>query len=96
MGLKEEDINGFTLVPIHDSLDWKPGISQEEIMNRIVTKVKPGSIILFHNDTPHTSKMLPSIINALKNNGYGFVPVSEMILRDNYFIDHDGTQKSNK
>ncbi len=79
-----------------DSLDWKPGISQSEIMNRIVTKVKPGSILLFHNDTPHTAKMLPDIISALKNNGYGFMPVSKLIMRDNYYIDFDGTQRRNK
>jgi polysaccharide deacetylase family sporulation protein PdaB len=79
-----------------DSLDWRPGISQEEIMNRIVTKVKPGSIILFHNDTPHTARMLPDIISALKNNGYEFLPVSKMILKDDYFIDFDGTQRRNK
>lgn len=79
-----------------DSLDWRPGISQSEIMNRIVTKVKPGSIILFHNDTPHTARMLPAIISALKNNGYGFLPVSKLIMRDNYYIDFDGTQRRNK
>ena len=65
-------------------------------MNRIVTKVKPGSILLFHNDTPHTAKMLPDIISALKNNGYGFMPVSKLIMRDNYYIDFDGTQRRNK
>jgi len=79
-----------------DSLDWKPGINQEDIMNRIVSKVKNGSIILFHNDTPHTAAMLPGIISALKNNGYGFEPVSKLILREDCYIDHDGTQKRNK
>ncbi len=77
-----------------DSLDWKPGISEDEIMSRIVTKVRHGSIILFHNDTPYTAKILPEIISALKNNGYGFLPVSGMIFRENYFMDFDGKQKS--
>lgn len=76
-----------------DSLDWRPGISQDEIVNRINTKVKNGSIILFHNDTPHTAKILPSILEALKNKGYGFLPVSKMILRSDYYIDYEGRQK---
>ncbi|MCX7711922.1 MAG: polysaccharide deacetylase family protein [Clostridia bacterium] len=76
-----------------DSLDWKPGISQQEITNRVVQKVKTGSVILFHNDTPHTAKVLPSIIQYLKNDGYGFLPVSGMILRENYYIDFEGRQK---
>lgn len=64
-------------------------------MSRIVTRVKPGSIILFHNDTPHTAKILPNIIKALKNNGYDFSPVSEMILRDDFYINHEGRQIKN-
>jgi len=78
-----------------DSLDWKPGISREEIMQRIRSKVGPGSIILFHNDTPHTAKMLPDVISELKAKGYSFKPVSELIIRENYNIDHTGRQKNN-
>ena len=78
-----------------DSLDWKPGISQEEILQRIKTKIKPGSIILFHNDTPHTAKLLPEIISELKAKGYGFIPVSKLIIREHYYIDDEGRQKNN-
>ena len=76
-----------------DSLDWKPDIGREEIMTRIYDRVKPGSIILFHNDTLHTAGILPDIIQGLENMGYGFLPVSKMILRENYMIDFDGCQK---
>jgi peptidoglycan-N-acetylglucosamine deacetylase len=76
-----------------DSLDWKPGISESEILNRIFRKVVPGSIILFHNDTAHTAKILPSVIEQLKSKGYSFLPVSKMILKDNYIIDYSGRQK---
>jgi peptidoglycan/xylan/chitin deacetylase (PgdA/CDA1 family) len=78
-----------------DSLDWRPGISREEIMLRLRQKVRPGSIILFHNDTPHTAKMLPDVISELTAKGYSFKPVSELILRENYNIDHTGRQKNN-
>lgn len=76
-----------------DSLDWKPGISREEILTRICNKIKPGSIILFHNDTAHTAKMLPDIISALKNMKYELLPVSQLIMRNNYIIDSEGRQK---
>jgi peptidoglycan-N-acetylglucosamine deacetylase len=59
-------------------------------------KVRPGSIILFHNDTPHTAKLLPEIISSLKEQGYKLVPVSELIMRDSYYIDFDGRQKKKK
>lgn len=79
-----------------DSLDWKPDISQDEILKRIILKIKPGSIVLFHNDTVHTANMLPSIIKAIRSEGYGFLPVSEMIFRDNFTIDHEGRQQLEK
>jgi polysaccharide deacetylase family sporulation protein PdaB len=77
-----------------DSLDWRPGISMEEITQRIHTKIRPGSILLFHNDTAHTAKLLPSILSSLKSSGYEFAPVSKLILREHYQIDDEGRQKS--
>ncbi len=76
-----------------DSLDWKPGIGREEILQRVCNKVRPGSVILFHNDTPHTAELLPEIIAGLKADGYKLVPASELIMREDYYIDHDGRQK---
>lgn len=86
------DLGYYTIQWDVDSLDWKPGISQQEIISRINDKVKNGSIILFHNDTPHTAKLLPQILKSLKKDGYGFLPVSKMIIRDNYNIEYDGKQ----
>jgi polysaccharide deacetylase family sporulation protein PdaB len=76
-----------------DSLDWKPGISKAEILQRIRNKIRPGSIILFHNDTPYTAELLPEIIAELKAGGYRLVPASELIMREGYYIDHTGRQK---
>lgn len=74
-----------------DSLDWK-GISAEKIYNRVVPKVQPGSIVLFHNAAKHTPEALPSILETLLGEGYQFVTVSELILKENYTIDHAGKQ----
>ena len=56
-------------------------------------KVKPGSIILFHNAALHTPEALPNIIETLQKQGYKIVPVSEIIFKDNYTIDNAGMQK---
>ena len=76
-----------------DSLDWKPGISSKEILSRINSRVKKGSIILFHNDTPNTAGVLPEVISVLKSKGYEFIPVSKLIIKDGYMIDNEGRQK---
>lgn len=74
-----------------DSLDWKD-LSANDISVRILKGVKNGSIVLMHNDGKHTVESLPLIIEGLKNKGYTFKTIGEMIYRDNYTIAHDGTQ----
>ncbi|NLN65699.1 MAG: polysaccharide deacetylase family protein [Clostridiaceae bacterium] len=78
-----------------DSLDWKPGISREAILQRI-SNAKSGDIILFHNDTPHTEKILGDVIHILRQKDLTPVPVSELILKENYEIQHDGRQVPEK
>lgn len=74
-----------------DSLDWKD-LSASEIYDRVTSRVQPGSIVLFHNAALHTPEALPSIIEFLLQNGYSIVPVSEIILTGDYYIDHTGRQ----
>ena len=74
-----------------DSLDWKD-LSAQEITRRVTTKVCPGSIVLFHNAAKHTPEALPGIIEYLLGEGYTFVPISQIILRGNYTIEHTGRQ----
>ena len=74
-----------------DSLDWK-NLSATEIAMRIINGAKNGSIILCHNNGLHTAEALPLIFSTLKNRGFTFVPISELIYKDNYYIDHNGRQ----
>ena len=74
-----------------DSLDWKE-LLPEEITERVTSRVGAGSIVLFHNAAKHTPAALPGLIESLIQKGYSFVPVSELILRENYDIDHTGRQ----
>lgn len=75
-----------------DSLDWK-GISADEITERVLKGVKPGSIVLFHNAAEHTPEALAGIIESLQAEGYEFVPISELLLTGDTVIYPDGTQK---
>ena len=74
-----------------DSLDWKE-ISAAEITQRVTGRVQPGSIVLFHNAALHTPEALPGILEALLQEGYTFVPISEILLTGEYTIDHTGRQ----
>ena len=86
--------NAMGLYPIQwdvDSLDWKD-LSASDIADRIVNHVKSGSIILCHNNGLHTAEALPIVIDALHAKGFEFVPIGELIYRENYTIDHAGKQ----
>ncbi len=75
-----------------DSLDWKKNLSADDIYKRVTQNVNRGSIILFHNDTLYTEKILPSILDNLTKNGYDCVKVSDLLLKGDYKIRYDGRQ----
>ena len=75
-----------------DSLDWKENATAESICKRVTSKVKNGSIVLFHNDADHTPAALGNILKCLKDEGYEFVFIEDLIYKENYEIKHDGTQ----
>ncbi len=78
-----------------DSLDWK-NLSANEIAMRVINGAKNGSIILCHNNGLHTAKALPLIFSTLKNRGFTFVPIGELIYKENYTIDGSGKQYADK
>ncbi len=88
-----ESLNLTTIQWDVDSLDWQ-GISADQISKNILTKVKNGSIILCHNNSDHIVEALPSVLNCLKDRGYQVTSVSNLIYKDNYIINSQGTQIS--
>ena len=67
------------MVAERDSLDWKD-LEAPEIVKRVTEKVQPGSIVLFHNAALHTPEALPTILETLIQDGYTFVPISQILL----------------
>lgn len=89
------EANGYQVIQWDvDSLDWKD-ITAEQIVERVTRNVKPGSIVLFHNNAQHVETYLPAILSKLKENGYTIVPISQLVLKENYHIDHAGKQVAN-
>ncbi|MEE1196449.1 MAG: polysaccharide deacetylase family protein [Lachnospiraceae bacterium] len=76
-----------------DSLDWKD-YGVDAIIDTVCNHkhLGNGSIILCHNGAKYTAEALDTLITNLKNQGYEFVPISELILKDNYHMDHEGRQ----
>lgn len=77
-----------------DTLDYT-GITGEEMWKILDGKIKSGDIVLSHNGTKHTADSLDMLIKNIKNKGLEIVPVSDLIYKDNYKINSNGTQIRN-
>lgn len=86
------ELGYYTIQWDTDSLDWKD-LSATDIAMRVINGVQSGSIILMHNNGLHTAEAVPIILETLKNKGYSFVPIGELIYRENYTVDGTGRQR---
>lgn len=84
--------NGYYVIQWDvDSLDWKE-MGVQPVVDRVTRNVKNGSIVLFHNNAKYISEYLPIIIEKLQSDGYEIVPISQLIYRDNFYMDNTGRQ----
>ena len=74
-----------------DTLDYT-GLTGTEMWNRLKDKIKSGDIILSHNGTKHTADSLDLLIKNIKSKGLEIVKVSDLIYKENYKINNNGTQ----
>lgn len=87
--------NGYYTIQWNlDTLDYE-GLTGKEMWDRIKNKLQKGSIILSHNGTKHTADSLDMLINNIKEQGFEITTVSDLIYKDNYTIDNNGTQIKN-
>jgi peptidoglycan/xylan/chitin deacetylase (PgdA/CDA1 family) len=67
-------------VDSRDSIN--PRISKEKIIHNVLKNVQPGGIVLLHDGGGHhenTVKALPEIIASLKEQGYEFVTIAQLL-----------------
>ncbi|MBO5450694.1 MAG: polysaccharide deacetylase family protein [Lachnospiraceae bacterium] len=79
-----------------DSLDWKD-YGANDIIKKVCDNknLGNGSIILCHNGAKYTADALDTLLTKLTDMGYEFVPLSELIYRDDYHLDVCGRQIKN-
>ncbi len=79
-----------------DSLDWKD-YGVDSIIKTVTghQHLDNGSIILCHNGAKYTAQALDDLIITLKEKGYTFVPLSELIYKEKYHMNHEGRQIAN-
>ncbi len=78
-----------------DSLDWKD-LTAETMIERVTSRVKTGSIILFHNAGKNTPQAVNQLLPLLKRKGFSIVSISELLLEGETYTDHTGRQYPKK
>ena len=75
------DYGMFTIQWDVVSGDPDPDITAERMIPWVVGQVQPGSIIIMHANGRgwHTAEALPTIIEALQEQGYTFTTVSDLL-----------------
>ena len=72
-----------------DSVDWKDK-TPEEIVQRMLKKIGPGSIALFHVGKENTVAALPQILKTLQSEGYSFCTVTDLLPEGETYLDGTG------
>lgn len=63
------------------SRDYDPRQTPAEMLRMILRKVRPGSIIVFHDSLRSIAKLrvaLPQLLRALRDAGYSFTSLNEV------------------
>ena len=91
--INARELGYYTIQWDVDSLDWTD-YGTNDIIERVCNHkhLGNGTIILCHNGAKYTADALDSLITRLKEAGYTFVPVSELIYKDNYHMNSEGRQ----
>jgi peptidoglycan/xylan/chitin deacetylase (PgdA/CDA1 family) len=79
-----QEIYRLGLTPIQWDVvsgDPSPGLSAKSLIARVTSKTRDGSIIIMHINGRgwHTAEALPTIIARLREQGYEFVTVSQLL-----------------
>ena len=74
-------------------MDWKD-YGVDSILNTVLNHkhLGNGSIILCHNGAKYTAQALDRLIKGLKEKGFEFVKMSDLIYDGEYEIDTEGRQ----
>ncbi|MDE5978141.1 MAG: polysaccharide deacetylase family protein [Turicibacter sp.] len=67
----------YSIMWTADTIDWKGG-NADVLISRVMKKLEPGALILMH-PKPETVLALESMINQIKEKGYQFKTIDEIV-----------------
>jgi peptidoglycan/xylan/chitin deacetylase (PgdA/CDA1 family) len=52
---------------------------EKKLFNKVISKIKPGAVFLFHDTSNATVAILPAIIKHIHENGYEIIRLDKML-----------------
>lgn len=71
----------FSVYWTADSFDWKEGIADNEVRDRVFSVISPGAIILSHAGSSVEARVLPSVLDEIEKRGYKAGKLSDVLRR---------------
>ncbi len=53
--------------------------NEERLLSRIISRLKPGAILLLHDTSESTQKILPRLLKEIRSKGYSMIRLDKMI-----------------
>lgn len=74
-------VHSLNLTPVGWTVRSLDSVERDEkkILHRVVAGLKPGAIVMFHDNQPHIPPVLESFIAHAIENGFKFVPLDKLI-----------------
>ncbi|MGE5509347.1 MAG: polysaccharide deacetylase family protein [Chitinophagales bacterium] len=82
---------GYKVVMWSATVENRHALTVQAMARRTIDQVRPGAIILLHDgrlDRTRTVEALPLIIQGLKDRGYEFVTISQLLAAADPRVDH--------
>lgn len=58
--------------------DWRPDVSDAEVMAQVHDELHPGGIVVMHEGIPHTVAILPRVLSYIRSRGYKVVTLTAL------------------
>jgi len=81
---RAQEMGYITIAESIDPRDWERGITAKKILDEVLEQKDQGHLILLHDgggDRTATIQALPQIIDTLREQGYEFVPLEQLMGR---------------
>jgi peptidoglycan-N-acetylglucosamine deacetylase len=70
-----------------DPADYRDNCTPQDIVNIILRDLRPGGIILLHDGLDRSTQALPELIKRVREKGWSFVTVSDLLLQSKRLPD---------